>query len=364
MDSAKRLPTQLCRFEDGRIHSGFVIWQKIYADYGLSTFPVEINEKTKKPMVRGWMKTSPYLSSRWGQDFPFAPAIGVLLGRENGIAELDVDTKDDRVLADALDRHGDTQIVIRSASTKFKAWYRFNGECRRIKPWPDLPIDLLGAGFTVGPPSFHPGLDYRQYELIQGKLDDLDRLPVMRNLEPELYATYKRGNKLDGKKTIGDKASPMRDMREGDGRNKELFQTIGPIAREVYADGKGVDELLNAALSHNSDCAEPLPIEEVRKIVTQVWKMTLEHRNWIGRSGDRRTEVTSFAGDVDAYFLLEWLRVSEGASSSFWLANGLAEKFGWTVKRFARARERLIELGYIAMVKRAWSGSPASYIWA
>jgi hypothetical protein len=303
-------------------------------------------------------------SPHWGQKFPFAPAVGLVLGK-SGIAELDVDSMDDRILADALDRHGQTRIIIRTASTKFKAWYRFNGEGRHVRPWSGLPIDLLGAGFTVAPPSFNPSLGYRQYEIIQGSLDDLDRLPVMRNLEPRLYAAHReRGGRVGDGKAASDKASPLRGMRDGDGRNKELFRTIGPVAREVYADGQGIDDLFNAAMSHNHDCAEPLAVEEVRTIVNSVWKMTLEHRNWIGRSGERRTEVASFFGNADAYLLLEWLRVNEGASSNFWIANGLAEKFGWTVKRFTSAREHLIELGYVTMTRRPRQDHPALYAWA
>ena len=228
-----------------------------------------------------------------------------------------------------------------------------------------MPIDVLGGGYTVAPPSFSPYLDYQQYEFIQGGLDDLDRLPVMVNLEADLYAAHsERGDRVGGGKAINDKANPLRGMRDGDGRNKELFRTIGPVAREVYADGHGIDDLFNAAMSHNHDCAEPLAVEEVRTIVNSVWKMTLEHRNWIGRSGDRRTEVASFFGNADAYLLLEWLRVNEGASSSFWIANGLAEKFGWTVKRFTGAREHLIELGYVMLARRPRQGHPALYAWA
>jgi Bifunctional DNA primase/polymerase, N-terminal len=362
-----QLPTQLCRFEDGRIHSGFVIWQHAYAEHGIPTFPVTIGDNKKIPMVRGWTKVWPDLSAKWGQQFPLAPAFGLNLGPKkwhtdrkgkrlppaSGIAELDIDSRDERILSDAITRHGNTPIVIRAASRKFKLWYQHNGECRRIRPWSGLPIDVLGGGYTVAPPSYSPHLDYQQYEFIQGGLDDLDRLPVMVNLDPGLYVAQ-RG------KAIKDKASPMRGMRDGDGRNKALFRAIGPIARGVYADGQGMDVLLSAALSHNGDCAHPLDIEEVRKITNSVWKMTLEHRNWIG---NRQTDVVSFCSNVDAFFLLEFLRVIQGASDGFMVANGLSEDFGWTRKRLASAREALIELGYIARIKPAWSGSPATYVW-
>ena len=37
-----------------------------------------------------------------------------MLGAESGLAEADVDTTDERVLAEFLDQHGNTLIVIRS----------------------------------------------------------------------------------------------------------------------------------------------------------------------------------------------------------------------------------------------------------
>jgi len=64
-----------------------------------------------------------------------------------------VDTPDERVLADALGRHGPTPLVIRSGSGNWQAWYRNGGEPRRVRPWADKPIDILGDGFTVAPPS-------------------------------------------------------------------------------------------------------------------------------------------------------------------------------------------------------------------
>jgi|GEM_PF-725893 hypothetical protein len=371
--SAKTLPSQLCRYSDGSIHSGFVIWQKVYADRGIATFPVRIGT-TKKPMVRGYPKVGPDLSAEWAQEFPFAPAFGLNLGPKewhtnrrgerlppaSGLTEVDIDTPAENILADALDRHGDTPIVIRTASRKFKAWYRHNGEKRLIRPFPGLPIDLLGGGFTVPPPSFNADLS-AQYEFIAGNLDDIGRLPVMRNLDPALYrvkAPRERAKKADSL------ASPLSGMRDGDGRNNALLRAIGPTAREIYAEGGTRERLLEVAVSHNNESAEPMAIEEVNQVVGNVWKMTTEHRNWIGRGGERRTELASFSGDVDAWFLLEFLRVSEGASAVFWIANGLAENFGWTRQRFVQAREHLIDLGYIAKIKKAWSTSPAEYIWA
>src|SRR5262249_46961900 len=49
---------------------------------------------------------------------------------------------------------GQPAIIIRTASGKFHHLYRYNGERRRIRPWSELPIDLLGDnGFALAAPS-------------------------------------------------------------------------------------------------------------------------------------------------------------------------------------------------------------------
>jgi hypothetical protein len=103
-----------------------------------------------------------------------------MVGKRSKITVLDIDDKGERTLAAALDRHGSTPILVRSGSGNHQAWYRHNGEHRLIRPWRGLPIDLLGAGFVVAPPSISTK---GQYEFIQGSLDDLERLPVLRDLD-------------------------------------------------------------------------------------------------------------------------------------------------------------------------------------
>ena len=83
---------------------------------------------------------------------------------------LDVDTPDEKVLADAMNWHGQTPVVVRTGSGKFHALYRFNNERRAIRPWDDKPTDLLGAGLAIAPPS---RVAKGQYQIIQGRLDDL-----------------------------------------------------------------------------------------------------------------------------------------------------------------------------------------------
>src|SRR6516164_2029940 len=81
-----------------------------------------------------------------------ATAFGYYCGPRNGITVLDVDTTDERVLADALNRHGQTPLVVRTGSGKFHALYRHNHERRSVRAWDGLPIDLLGEGLAIAPP--------------------------------------------------------------------------------------------------------------------------------------------------------------------------------------------------------------------
>jgi hypothetical protein len=66
----------------------------------------------------------------------------------------------------------------------------------------------------------------------------------------------------------------------------------------------------------------------------------------------------------DAFLLLAFLRATQGPTTTFMCANGLADKFGWHRKRLANARRQLIELAYIKQVRFAHRGEPALYQWA
>ena len=89
---------------------------------------------------------------------------------------LDVDTPDERVLADAMSRCGRSPFVVRSGSGNWQAWYRNSGEGRQIRPDAAVPIDVLGAGYVVAPPSKAAN---GAYTIVEGTLDDLPTLPSM-----------------------------------------------------------------------------------------------------------------------------------------------------------------------------------------
>ena len=158
-------------------------WQPRYAAHGIATFPVRVGDNGKVPAIRGWQRVGLPGSMKLTQTFADADAFGFCPGRRSGLTILDVDSTDERTLADALDRHGLTPIIVRSGSGNHQAWYRWRGEKRQIRPDPDKPIDILSSGFVVAPPSHAVKSDY---QFIQGGLDDLDRLPYLREPPPNI----------------------------------------------------------------------------------------------------------------------------------------------------------------------------------
>jgi hypothetical protein len=82
---------------------------------------------------------------------------------------VDIDLADDDLLKDSLKRHGETPIIIRTASGKYHIWYLFNGEDRKIRPDPQVPVDIWGGGVVVAPRS--KGAT-GSYEFIRGSLGE------------------------------------------------------------------------------------------------------------------------------------------------------------------------------------------------
>ena len=97
------------------------------------------------------------------------------------------------------------------------------------------------------------------------------------------------------------------------------------------------------------------------------WGYTERGQNRFGQHGAwfPAEEVTSLVYDEqDVFLLLAFLRSHNGPQSTFMITNaGLARLLRWRPERVATARRRLIELGYIAMLKQAGRGHPALFRW-
>jgi hypothetical protein len=321
--------------------SVFRQWQPEYASRGIPTFPVEISATDKRPMVRHYMKVGSVASSRLAERFPDASAIGLMCGLSTGITVLDVDCSDEQVLGDALLRHGDTPFIVRTGSGNYQAWYRYGGEKRRVRAWGgDVPIDQLGGGYVVAPPSKGKR---QSYAIMRGKLDDLSRLPFMRN-------AWKPGQ-LANPEMVG----------EGR-RNDSLWRHCMMQVRHCDR----FDDLLDVAETYNEQvCIPPLPAEEVRSVALSAWKIEERGDNRFGRFGSWFTErsVDAMVGDPHLFTLVGWLQSKNGPDARFWVADGLNETFGWSRRKFADARKRAIETNWIVPHNKPKPGSPVEFTW-
>jgi hypothetical protein len=169
-----------------------------------------------------------------------------------------------------------------------------------------VPIDILGGGLNVAPPS---QIEAGRYEFIQGSLDDLASLPALHNLAQGLSAN----------------AVPTTDwgeMQEGDGRNNALFRLLGRAAHNC----DDFDQLLDYARTKNAQLGEPMEDAGVVKVAQSVWKMTCEGRNRFGQHGAWLPLNLSrtLAHTPDAYTLYGVLNAENGPDSIFPIANGMA----------------------------------------
>lgn len=326
----------------------FSEWQPRYAAHGVVTFPVTAD---KVPAVKGYlrlgMKTSAQLSLRFADNDAFGFAC-----RRNRITVLDVDTPDERVLADALSRHGTTPFIVRSGSGNFQGWYRHNGETRKVRPDPSKPIDILGDGFVVAPPS---RARRGEYQIVAGMLDDLDRLPVMRDASGGQPSQPREILATPTDAIAPPVAEPTRT--EDQKRNDRLWRHCMKAARPCGS----LEKLMEAAITYNNtQFYEPLPADEVLKIVASAWGYEVEGKNQFGygpRVVLNASVVADLAkADTQAFALLAILQLHHAGAESFILANAMAESLGWDLRSFKAARATLTEGGFIVCLHAGGRG--------
>jgi hypothetical protein len=308
----------------------FAVNQPIYAERGIATFPLREN---KVPAIGNYQKIGLPASSKLAVNHRFrsASGLGFMTNARTRITVLDVDTTDERVLANALVRHGSTPLVARTASGKFHAYYRHHGERRKIRPFNDLPIDLLGiGGMVVATPT---KLEKGTYCFLQGSLDDLDRLPVMHGLESDLY--LRASSQIPATLPKG-KPEEERPVSEGI-RNDTLWRWC---MQQLSLKDHDIDAIVAAAIIRNTTFTPPLPEVEVVRTAASAWEKAAKGLNWFGNGtvALRHEEVDELPQDA-AWLLTKLRRHNWGRD--FVVANAMAETMGWTRKRFAAAKAEL-----------------------
>lgn len=332
----------------------FSTWQPLYAEAGISTFPVDAVRKI--PAVKGWRKVGLRGSEKLAKKFTKSLAIGYQCGHENGLTVLDVDAPDERLLANSLAKHGNTPVIIRTASGKFHAWYRHNREARKIRPDKSAPIDILGGGYAIAAPSMAgPGA----YEFVAGSLADVGNLPVMRGLPADHYEGYATA--------LAARLNPVANMERIDAgnRNGQLFKACLHFAPRC-AD---VDDLRAYAIEANAAFPVPLDLGEVDRVAVSAWRYEAGGNNAVGTGGYIKLPsdmIATFCADPkhggDALLLQSKLRGTNFARPAFYCANGMHKFFGWSRPRFVGARA-LLERSASIITVRKWSKAKGATIY-
>jgi hypothetical protein len=170
---------------------------------------------------------------------------------------------------------------------------------------------------------------------ISGSLDDLASLPTMR--------------------APANDPSPLEQIETGR-RNQTLWRECMARARDCGS----LSELVEVAVQQNRTILfEPLPDQEVLRIVASAWSKDLAGENWFGRGSRVVLDAAEIDGllnsDPDAFLLLTMLRRHHWRRQ-FVIANAMAATMpcgGWSRQRFAAARRRLIEAGAIEEIRPA-----------
>jgi Primase C terminal 1 (PriCT-1) len=143
-------------------------------------------------------------------------------------------------------------------------------------------------------------------------------------------------------------------------RNDIIFR----FALEQARHSDTYDALLDVMRTRNMECEPQLADDVLISTAKSAWRYEREGRNLVGCG---RSVVTPHAvidelinESQDALVLLTLLQRHHWGRS-FVLANAMADRLGWSRKRFAATRTLLQGLGFIQLVMPASFRSPAVY---
>jgi hypothetical protein len=200
-----------------------------------------------------------------------------------------------------------------------------------------LPIDILGGGYTVAPPSRGRK---SPYEIISGSLDDLDRLPRLQN-----FSAPKNGDAVGAGR-----------------RNESLWQYCMKNARAC----DDFNALLDVAETFNEQTlVPPLGADEVVKTARSAWCITERGENrFIHHAAVVPVaEADRFITSMVNLGFLTWLKAHNRPDGTFMIADGLAPTIGLSRDLLRACRRQLVEMGIVHRVSAPRPGVAAFYRW-
>lgn len=322
----------------------FAAAQPQYAAMKIATFPFDATEATKSgPLVSHYNRMGLRASQQMALRFPDAPGVAAMAGARNRFTVIDIDERGaagERLLADVQRQFGNSRFIVRTGGGGFHAYYRHQGEGRKIRPDPRRPIDLIGGGPIVLPPT----RGFRgNYEIIHGRLEDLAVLEPMRAISGALPEP---------------KAGAIGPGR----RNRSLWEHCMRNARAC----DDFAALFDVAETFNADAlSPPLSPDEVMKATRSAWLIEERGENRFGRFGAFLTPIDAdeMVGDPYLLALVGWLKAKNGPDSEFMIADGLAELLHWPIAQLRGARKRAMESGWVSLHTPPFRGRAARYVW-
>ena len=316
-----------------------------YQELGLSIIPCE-GKEGKKPIV-SWKlyqdrKAPKKLIETWfsGSD----KNIAIVTGKLSNITVVDCDDLT-LSLEDLLLEFGETPYIVRTPKGGFHLYYRHNDE-KSLKGFKGRKIYVRGVGgCIVCPPSCNPLLG-AIYSVLRGCLDDLSCLPKCKvdlSYKPQ-KTTIKRAD-----------ISTSQIANEG-GRNDALFYYCMSLAQDDAA----LNEIEAKVFDFNEEfCNPPLDESEVRAVFNSVkgyiengtlYEKGVPH---IPYDRELRRPLTSNANRLlDEVLASHSLREEPFALGT----EGFGKYLGWATKTFKKARNELLDHGFIKRIHRGGKG--------
>ena len=276
----------------------------------------------------------------------------ICCGERSRLTVVDIDSPDDADLHEVIDIFGDTPLKARTPSGGLHLYFRYGGEKRIVRPFGrELPVDVLGSGIAVVPPSIRPPRTDKpggQYEIVEGDLSLLPKLPAARSY-PQTVGRHKASStRLKSNPAC---VPEQKDMRDGDGRNQRLFDICRSIAKAKSEE----DQYIQRVLQENTKFAEPMSEDEVLSIAHRVWGWKCDGRLFVAgdRPGFIRTsEERELFSNRSALALLVYIRGNHTARHVFAVVpEAIAPELFMASSTAWRARDFLVEQGYLEKVR-------------